>query len=413
MSPLGAPGLCDERRTDHAQLGVAYASAMRLRAVLSLTVGCALFAAVAAVDADDATDVNDGAAPSAAAERVHAPGRTFTIAAVGDFLSEGLVNQQAALAAPSGVRYDYEPMLRPIESIVQQADLAICHMETPIGLPGAKVGFAGTSPYGTHLIAAAYESPFDLKRVGFDRCSTASNHANDLGTSGIDNTLNALDAAGVTHTGTARTAAEAAPQVFPVKGVHVAHMSYARNSNTGFPRDAWRVRQAVTATNVVNDVAAARAKGAEVVIISLHVYVEMQKGPTADDRALVNQIVAQAHPNLIIIHGPHVVQPVERVNGTLVFWSLGNLISGMGASNRGKYADPRTMDELLAFVRFTEQADGSWVTEPWTVLLCNVSGSRKVYPGLTTLLDQSISATLRSQLLSCATRSSAVVADLR
>jgi len=381
--------------------------------MLALLVGCAMFAAAATVGADDASEVNDGATPSAVATRQHPPGRTFTVAAVGDFLSEGLVNTQAALAAPHGVRYDYEPLLRPIAAVVQQADLAICHMETPIGLPGAKVGLAGTSPYGTHLIAAAYESPFDLKRVGFDRCSTASNHANDLGLSGIDNTLNALDAAGLSHTGTARTAAEAVPHAFPVNGVQVAHMSYARNSNTGFPRDAWRVRQAVTATNVINDIATARAGGAEVVIISLHVYVEMQTGPTAADRALVNQIISQSHPNLIVIHGPHVLQPVERVNGTLVFWSVGNLISGMGASGRGKYSDLRTLDGLLATVRFTEQPDGSWVTEPWTVLLCNVTGSRKVYPGLTTLLDPSISSTLRAQLQACATRASAVVADLR
>jgi len=389
---------------------LAYAAVMRSRTILGLTMACALCAVAATVDADE---VNDGATPSAAAERLHPPGRTFTVAAVGDFLSEGLVNTQAAAAAPSGVRYDYEPLLRPIESVVQQADLAICHMETPVGRPGAKVGFAGTSPYGTHLIAAAYEAPFDFKRVGFDRCSTASNHANDLGLAGIDSTLDALDAAGLSHTGTARTAAEAVPHPFVVNGVQVAHMSYARNSNTGFPHDAWRVRQAVTATNVINDVATARANGAEVVIISLHVYVEMQKGPTADDRALVNQIVAQAHPNLIVIHGPHVVQPVERVNGTLVFWSVGNLLSGMGASDRGKYADLRTLDGLLATVRFTQQPDGSWSTEPWTVLLCNVTGSRKVYLGLTTLLDPSISATLRSQLQACATRASAVVAELR
>ena len=80
------------------------------------------------------------------------------------------------------------------------------------------------------------------------------------------------------------------------------------------------------------------------VIVSLHVFVEMQSAPHADDRALVNQIVQQAHPDLILIHGPHVVQPVERVGDTLVYWSLGNLISGMGVAGRGKYSDQRTLD---------------------------------------------------------------------
>ncbi len=365
----------------------------------------------AAASEDEGIGAGAGSA-TAPAVRVHAPARTFTVAAVGDFLSEGLVNNQAAAAAPAGVRFDYEPLLRPVEPMIAGADLAICHMETPIGAPGAQVGFAGKNAYGTNNIAAAAELPGDLARVGFDRCSTASNHANDLGADGVRSTLEALDGAGLSHTGTARSAQEAVPRVFDVAGVRVGHVSFARNSNTGFPAEWWRVRQGVTAGNVIDDVAALRAAGAEVVIVSLHVYVEMQTAPTTEDRAVVRDIIAGAHPDLIIIHGPHVVQPVERVGGTLVFWSLGNFISGMGVANRGKYSDPRTLDGLLASVRFTEQADGSWETEPWTVLLCNVVGSRVVYPGLTTLADPATPDGLRTQLDACVARSSAVVDGL-
>ena len=149
----------------------------------------------------DIGTVNGSAAstPGTPAQRLQPPGRSFSIAAVGDWLSEGLVNNAAAAPAPPGVRYDHEPLLRPIASIIAAADLAICHMETPIGLPGAKAGFIGRGPSGTSLIAAPYELAADLKRVGFDRCSTASNHSYDLGTSGITQTLDALDAAGLTH----------------------------------------------------------------------------------------------------------------------------------------------------------------------------------------------------------------------
>jgi poly-gamma-glutamate synthesis protein (capsule biosynthesis protein) len=382
-----------------------------------VAVACsALLAGVATAQtrapATDGDVTSDPGAASAPAVRVHAPGRTFTLAAVGDFLSEGLVNNAAAASAPPGVRFDYEPLLRPVAPLLTAADLAICHMETPIGAPGAQVGFAGKSGYGTNLIAAAAELPSDLARVGFDRCSTASNHANDLGADGVRTTLDALDGAGLSHTGTARSAEEAAPRVLDVAGVRVGHVAFARNSNTGFPADWWRVRQGVTADNVIDDVAALRAAGAEVVIVSLHVYVELQSAPTAEDRAVVRDIIAGAHPDLIIIHGPHVVQPVERVDGTLVFWSLGNFISGMGVADRGKYADPRTLDGLLATVRFSERADGSWATTPWTVLLCNVLGSRVVYPGLTTLADPTTPAGVRSQLEACVGRSAAVVADL-
>jgi hypothetical protein len=108
-----------------------------------------------------------------------------------------------------------------------------------------------------------------------------------------------------------------------------------------------------------------------------------------------------------------VVQPVERVDGTLVYWSVGNFISGMGVAGRDKYSDPRTLDGLLAAVRFTEQPDSSWLAEPWTVLLCNAAGSRIVYPGLIALGDPTISSALRTQLQACVNRSSTVVADLK
>lgn len=347
------------------------------------------------------------------AQRRTTPGRSFTVAAVGDFLPEPLINHPAAALAPPGVRYDYGALLKPVAPMLSFADLAICHMETPVGPPGATVGWVGKSAYGTNLLQTAWETPFDMKRTGFDRCSTSSNHSNDLGLAGIDNTLKALDAAKLTHVGTARNPQEAQVTTFMVKGVRVAHLAYARNSNTGFPADLWRLNRAIDPTKVKADVAQARKLGAEVVIVSIHVYVEMQTGPVANDRALVAAITsASAKPDLVIMHGPHVPQPVERVNGIVTYWSVGNFISGMGAPNRGKYADPRTLDGLLALVRFTQQPDKRWVVEPYTVLLCNTPLDRKVYPGLTTLKDPGISATLRSQLNACVSRTSKVVSGL-
>ncbi|MFZ4719572.1 MAG: CapA family protein [Ilumatobacteraceae bacterium] len=389
----------------------------RRRARRSVIAAAAAVAAVATLAVPSTALAPEGisrpAAAAAPAVRVKAP-RSFTVAAVGDFLPEPLINHPAAAAAPPGVRYDYASLLRPVEPFVRFADLAICHMETPIGPPGATVGWVGKSATGTNLLQTAWETPFDLKRVGFDRCSTASNHANDLGLTGIADNLRALDAAGVTHNGTARTVQEAAVSTFLVKGVRVAHLSYARNSNTGFPFDWWRLNRAVQTTQVRADVATARRLGAEVVIVSLHVYMEMQTGPIAEDRAIVDSITsAAAKPDLVIIHGPHVPQPMERVNGVVTYWSVGNFISGMGAPNRGKYADPRTLDGLMPIVRFTQRSNRTWAVDPFTVLLCNTPADRKVYPGLTTLKDPTISSTVRQQLQACVARASKVVPGLR
>lgn len=357
--------------------------------------------------------VSSAARATAPAVRAGTSLRSFTVAAVGDFLAEGHLNTLASGLAGPGVRYDFEPFLRPVTALIRNADLAICHMETPVTAGGGEVGYLGTSYTGTHLLAAPHEAPFDLARVGFDRCSTASNHAYDLGVDGIRSTLAALDAARLGHSGTARSSPEADVAYFTVKGVRVAHLAYARNSNVGFPADLWRVNRAVQPAQVIRDVAAARRLGAEVVIVSLHVYMEMQTGPIAEDRGVVNAITsAAAKPDLIVMHGPHVPQPMETVHGVATFWSLGNFISAMGVPNRGKYADVRTLDGLLADVRFTERADHTWAVLARPVLLCNVLPDRLVYAGVRALRDPSLSASVRAQLQACRTRVSGVVDGL-
>ena len=47
-----------------------------------------------------------------------------------------------------------------------------------------------------------------VQQVGYQACTTASNHTVDRGTAGLVRTLDALDAAGLQHTGSYRTEAD-------------------------------------------------------------------------------------------------------------------------------------------------------------------------------------------------------------
>jgi poly-gamma-glutamate synthesis protein (capsule biosynthesis protein) len=310
------------------------------------------------------------------------------------------------------VRFDHAPLVAPIAPIIASADLAICHMETPIGEPGAAYGLVGRSPAGYSLIAAPHEVAGDLRRIGFERCSTASNHSWDLGAAGIESTLSALDGAGISHTGTARSPAEAVTSLLDVDGVRVAHLSFALNSNTGFPRESWRVNRAVDSGTVIAAVDEVRRRDAEVVIVSLHVFVEMRSTPASADRRLVEAVVAGSDVDLIVIHGPHSIQPFEHVGGTPVFWSLGNFVSGMGVPGRGRYSDLRALDGLLASVRFTERPDGSFSAVADPVLLCEMADTRIVYPGFA---PSAIPIPIDSMaaIEACRQRSVGVVAELR
>lgn len=179
----------------------------------------------AAVHSASAADNDQVASATAQAGRVDAPPRSFSVLFAGDILTEDRVMRVGAAAATNGQEYDFAPMFQPVSAIVRSADLAVCHMELPVAWPGQRPGYWGRSPFGGNLLLAPHEMAESLRRTGFDRCSTASNHSYDLGAGGIDSTLAALDAAGISHAGTARQPNEAAPRLVDVNGVRVAHLS--------------------------------------------------------------------------------------------------------------------------------------------------------------------------------------------
>ena len=393
---------------------------------MTLTAGCRarlgtssvlFFVAATLLAAATSTTAISGPADTGAlqpATRLTPPLRSFSLVATGDVLTENAVNAAASsLALGTAARYDFAPLFAPISEMISSADIAICHMELPVGRPGERAGIYGSSTFGGNLLLAPYEIAAGLRRAGFDRCSTASNHSNDLDEAGIDSTLAALDAAGLSHVGTARDPAEAAAatSTLIVNGVRVAHLSYTRHSNTTLPAAPWRVNFAASPAQVAADVATARTHGAEVVIVSLHIFQELLPAPLPEDRQFVTDLTALTHIDLVVEHGPHVVQPVEKVNGTWVYWSVGNLISGMGTPGRKVFADPRTLDELAATARFTETSPGVFAVVPWPVLLCNEPVSRLVYAPITTLADPSLSPGVRAELQACIDRTTPLVPD--
>jgi hypothetical protein len=374
------------------------------RLVLSSLFACATTAVVTAATSETESLIATATRP---AVRLNPPPRTFSLIATGDVLTESLVTSAAAAqAAGTGARYNFAPLFEPVTAMLSSANIAICHMEMPIGAPGDRPGAYGRSPFGGNLILAPYEIADGLRRAGFDRCSTASNHSNDLGEPGIDSTLAALDSAGITHVGTGRSAIEAATSIVTVSGVRLT-----RYSNTVLPAEPWRVNFAVSPAQVAGEVNAARAAGAEVVVVSLHLSKELQSAPAPDDRRFVTDLTALAHIDLVIEHGPHVIQPVEQVNGTWVYWSVGNFISGMGTPSSGIYSDQRTLDGLAAAARFTESSPEAFTVETWPVLLCNEPFTRTIYAPIAGLA-QLPPTVVRSEFEKCIQRSTSVIADL-
>jgi poly-gamma-glutamate synthesis protein (capsule biosynthesis protein) len=292
-------------------------------------------------------------------------GRSFTVAAAGDVLIHPeLVEQAAKDAEETGegeAGLDFGPMFAGVEPVISRADLAICHMETPVGKPEGP--FEG---YPEFLVPPQVLTA--LKGVGYDTCSTASNHTFDHGMKAVRRTLDAMDEAGLGHTGSARTPKEAEQiNIRDVNGVKVAHLSYSWESfvHPVPEKQRWAFNR-TNLSEIKKDEGRARDKGAEVVILSIHWGAEYYNEPGVAQMRLAQRLSEETGIDLVIGHHSHVVQPIQNVNGTWVAYSLGNQVarhsSPMGVTEEG----------AIGWFEFREAADGWNVTARFRATLVDI-----------------------------------------
>ncbi|WP_229863990.1 CapA family protein [Streptomyces djakartensis] len=301
----------------------------------------------------------------ASTAQVKPGGRSFTVAAAGDVLIHPeLVDQAAKDAKETGegeAGLDFGPLLAGIKPVISKADLAICHMETPVGKPRGP--FEG---YPEFLVPPQILTA--LKNVGYDTCSTASNHTYDHGLGAVRRTLNAMDKAGLGHTGSARTPKEAEQvNIREVNGVKVAHLSFSWMSflNPTPDKEKWAFNR-IDTDAIKKAEARARDKGAEVVILSVHWGLEHYNEPSAPQLELAERLTKETGIDLVIGHHAHVVQPIQKVNGTWIAYSLGNQVA--------RHSSPTGLTEegAIGWFEFRETTDGWDVSARYATTLMDI-----------------------------------------
>jgi len=244
----------------------------------------------------------------------------FTVEASGDLLIHSPVWERALVLG--GGQYDFAPLFTEIKPYVARADLALCHVETPM-TPAAPASYP--------IFNTPPELAKGIKATGWDACDTASNHSLDQTQTGIDDTGEALDHAGVEHTGSFPSpAAQRKPVIVDVHGVKVAFLAYTTDTN-GIPSPhTWSVNIA-SPDAVLADARRAHKLGADAVIVNLHwggeIVPEYQSEPSPGQLSLAKKLTASSLITAIVGQGPHAVQPIERINDKFVVFSEGNLIS--------------------------------------------------------------------------------------
>jgi poly-gamma-glutamate synthesis protein (capsule biosynthesis protein) len=266
----------------------------------------------------------------------------IVVAASGDLLIHSPVWEQAQ-ADGGGSHYDFTPMFSQIKAYVQSADLPLCHVETPV---------TPSPPTGYPIFNAPPALATAVHATGWKACSTAATHTLDGGQKGIDETNQVLDRNGILHTGSfSSAAAQRTPLIITVKGVKVAFLSYTELTN-GIPSPhPWSVNRA-NAPQILSDARQARADGAQAVVVNLHWGDEDVTQPSRFQLGLADQLTRSPDITAIVGQHVHVVQPIRTINGKLVVFGTGNLISNQTPS----CCAPGSQDGMIALV--TIEIDG-------------------------------------------------------
>ena len=204
-----------------------------------------------------------------------------------------------------------------VRTLIKGADLSIANMEE------VAVKNWSYHPHGTVFTGnPAYLA--GIKKAGFDWVSMGNNHVGDFGPGGVLQSMGYLTQYGLLHGGAgANTQAAHKPSIVTVNGVKVALLSYDTVANV-YNATATKAGSArMTNAYLKKDIKAARAAGAQVVIVWPHWGVEYTAGPSATQQRLAHNAI-DAGADLVIGNHPHWAQAMEVYKGKPIWYALGN-----------------------------------------------------------------------------------------
>ena len=291
---------------------------------------------------------------------------SITLAAAGDTVVHSGLNTQAW--ADGGEVYDYTKIFEGAAKHFKSADFAVATLETVLA--------------GDHDISAypMFRSPDALAESlalsGISLVNTATNHVMDgRFKSGIDRTLDRIEAAGMEHVGTYRTLEDrtrtSGITIVETDGIKIAFLSYTYGTN-GIPlytydsndpnrRPLESFEYAVNTFNrnyasmpappsevrydqLRTDMETARGIGADIIAVFMHWGTEYEITPNETQISLADFLFAEG-ADIILGSHPHVPQPIELRYVTdrdgnerigFIIYSLGNFVSCM---HEREYAD--------------------------------------------------------------------------
>ncbi len=261
---------------------------------------------------------------------------SVSLVAVGDLLMHGMVQRSARDAAAADEAGNdlnnggYDVLFEAVTPRVAAADIAFANLETPI----APSTGHGVRPMVFNTPPVLLSS---LDQVGFDIVSFANNHVFDQGIAGLVETVDLLGASPIEHVGAGRTCPDArAPVLMEHHDITIAFLGTSDLYNDYLnARETDPCAFDFDVDRILDQAAAARAAGADAIVLSVHWGVEYVTTPEAEHVAAAHALI-EGGVDVILGHHAHVLQPIEVLRteddriGVIVY-SMGNFISNQSA----------------------------------------------------------------------------------
>ena len=241
---------------------------------------------------------------------------SLSLVMVGDALIHNAVYADAEINGG----YDFRSMLEEMKPIISSFDLAYYNQETILG--GTEIGL---STYPT------FNSPYEVGDAfldaGFNLVSLANNHTLDRGEIAINNSCNYWKNKSVYYAGSYCSEEDRDKIVIKQKnGISYALLSYTTVDN-GLRRPNGKnyYLNLYDPEIVKNDVEKYRNQ-VDLLMVAMHWGEEYTHTPVSEQREIANYL-ASLGVDIVIGAHPHVVEPIEYIDDTLVIYSLGNFLS--------------------------------------------------------------------------------------
>ena len=220
---------------------------------------------------------------------------TINMSVIGDIMCHNSQYQDAF----NGSTYDFSYVFSDIKDYISNADIAIGNLER---------GYSNYPTFNTPEQLA-----YNLKDFGIDVVSTANNHCMDTGYKGLVSTLNYLDDAGISHTGTSRSSEEQNTVLIKdVNGIKIAFLSFTYGTNgIPVPSDKGYSVNLIDKDLIKKQLNLAISQNPDLICVSMHWGVEYQTIPNAEQKELADFLFNNG-ADIIIGNHPHVLQNFEK-----------------------------------------------------------------------------------------------------